>query len=68
MNLTKEQEKKLIEYALSHLLNGITPTARVPWNKGLHGTTKTKWSASQHRKFSKTMKAKWAERKAKETK
>lgn len=64
MNLTKEQEKQLIEYALSHLLNGIA-SPKVPGKKA---DKKRKWSASQHARFSKTMKAKWAIRKAKEAK
>lgn len=65
MKLTKEQEKQLIEYALSHLLNG---PPQVPWNKGKKTGKKHKWSTSQRARFSKTMKAKWAIRKAKETK
>lgn len=67
MNLTKEQEKQLIEYALSHLLNGIASPVRSHIKKPKGSRTKQKWSASQHKKFSKTMKAKWQERKTRES-
>lgn len=65
MKLTKAQEQALIEYAINTLLKDLTnhvPQAREPWNKGTKGH---KWTPQQRARFSKTMKAKWAERKAK---
>jgi hypothetical protein len=79
MKLTREQELMLIELGFKQLLaglhtaNGIPRAQRVPWNKGKHTgprkkTGAHKWTPKQRAKFIKTMKAKWAERKAKEAK
>jgi SAM-dependent MidA family methyltransferase len=62
MKLTKEQESLLIGIGLQKLLEGL---ARKAEPKRKHIRTKKvnrpKWSASQHKKFSATMKKKWKE-------
>lgn len=70
MKLTRKQEQALIDYAFQHVLNNLTGLAgntkrgpykkRTAWNKGLKGGTKQKWTAERRKKFSETMKKKWA--------
>ncbi len=80
MKLNRAQELALIELGFQQLLNGLNQqngqvrVHKAPWNKGIKTgkrskvrKTNRKWSAKQRAKFSKTMKAKWAARQAKES-
>jgi len=63
IKLSREQELRLIQLGLDHLLNAEYPISivtKVRPNKA----TKKKWSDSQRAKFQKTMKKIWAEKKA----
>ena len=74
MKLTRQQEELLINLGLQTLfnrvdrseINSLNRTGKrgpykkkfVPWNKGKK--TKQRWSAERRKKFSETMKKKWA--------
>lgn len=75
MKLTRKQELALIDMGFTQLLrileggsgntmHNLRPRTsqfrkHVPWNKGKHGR---KWTAERRKKFSETMKKKWANR------
>lgn len=63
VKLTRAQELQLIAIGLNTLLSdiGVSKIKKVPWNKGKKGQGKgRKWSPEQKRKFSETMRKKWA--------
>jgi hypothetical protein len=65
MKLTKKQEQALINVGLQTLLrqlNGGVTTVRKPRETKI---VRHKWTEAQRKKFSATMRAKWAERKRK---
>jgi hypothetical protein len=63
MKLTRQQELSLIDLGLKSLLDGLDapkvrePYKKRPWNKG---KKIGRWTTERRRKFSETMKKKWA--------
>jgi hypothetical protein len=66
VKLSRAQELHLIAIGLNTLLNDtgvskiISKPKRTAWNKGLKGKKKSAWTAERRKKFSETMRKKWA--------